>query len=293
MRWQAPAKVNLYLRVGARRPDGYHDVDTVLQTLEIGDEVEVSPADRFSFSCEPDLGLPPEANLAHRAATVLAEAVGRPLDVAVRIAKRLPAGAGLGGGSSDAAAVLRALVRLWDLRDTGGLERRVAVSLGADVPFFLEGGCALYGGRGDALVRRLPWVPMDVVLVWPGEPVPTPAAYAAFDRMLSPAAPDPSTLLAALEGGEPGAVMAAVHNDLGEAAVGLVPATGHALALLRGADGALGAAVCGSGAGVFGIFADRATATAGAVSARERGWWAEETRTTPAYSERAHGEGVA
>ncbi|TLM78483.1 MAG: 4-diphosphocytidyl-2C-methyl-D-erythritol kinase, partial [Actinobacteria bacterium] len=179
----APAKVNLFLGVGAARPDGYHDVTTVLHALSLHDTLEISPAETLTLDCEPDLGIPAEKNLAWRAATEFSRAVGREPAVALRLRKRIPHGAGLGGGSSDAAAVIAGLASLWGLpRDDERCEA-VARALGADVAFFLEpAGAALMTGRGDVIEQALrPLAGVPVALVRPETPVPTPAAYAAFD----------------------------------------------------------------------------------------------------------------
>ncbi|MEN6429290.1 MAG: 4-(cytidine 5'-diphospho)-2-C-methyl-D-erythritol kinase, partial [Coriobacteriales bacterium] len=187
----APAKINLYLAVGGRRSDGYHDVVTVLQSLDtrLSDVVTVTEAESFSVVCEPDIGLPVEDNIATRTISALAGFAGRTPDVAVRIEKQIPAAAGLGGASADAAAVLVGACRLWGIDANTPQVLGLAQSLGADVPFFISGGTAVYGGRGDVLLRRLTTPRFAVVLANADEPVPTPAAYAAFDRLPHPQAP--------------------------------------------------------------------------------------------------------
>lgn len=272
----APAKVNLYLAVGARRTDGYHDVVTVLQAISLADEVIVEDASDISLECEPGIGLRPEDNLAHQAALAFAEAVGREPGVRISVRKRIPAGAGLGGASADAAAVLVGLARLWESGpDTFEVQRQVATSLGADVAFFLTGGTALFAGRGDLLVRRLPAPAMHLALLGPDEPVPTGAAYAAFDRLLAPVSPGPETMVAACESRDVALVARALLNNMTEASTGLVPAVGDALAWCRSAGGVLGAAIAGSGSSVFAICETPDDAQAVALGARERGWWAE------------------
>jgi 4-diphosphocytidyl-2-C-methyl-D-erythritol kinase len=159
----APAKINLTLEVLGRRSDGYHDIASIMQTIDLADRVRIERSGSLEVQLEGDVvaGLPVDAdrNLAYVAARALAEAVGRPqLGVRIVLEKHVPAAMGLGGGSSDAAAVLRGLNRLWELGlDTEALTR-VACRVGADVPFFLHGGTALVGGRGES-VEELPDVP--------------------------------------------------------------------------------------------------------------------------------------
>lgn len=277
---EAPAKVNLHLGVGAVRPDGYHDVVTVLAAVDLCDEVRLSRAAGLSLECQTDLGLPVRDNLAWKAAERLAERFGREPEVAIEVEKLVPAGAGLGGGSSDAAAVLAGLATLW------GLDRRepeveaalveVAATLGADVPFFLSGGTALFAGRGDRFVRRIEAPRLDIVLVKPDAPVATARAYGAFDRDPLAAAPA-DALIRACESGDVAAVARSLENNLEEAAVGLVSDVADALAWLRSTEGVLGAAVSGSGSAVFGICDNRDAARRAAEGARRRGWWSTAT----------------
>jgi len=274
----APAKVNLHLAVGAPGADGYHPVETVLQALAFGDTVTLVPGPP-AFSCQPDLGLEADENLAWRAARAMADAFGRDLDVAITVEKRVPAGAGLGGASSDAAAVMVGLAEHWDLDLADEELLRVARTLGADVAFFLEGGAALYAGRGDVLLRRLPSLEAAVVLVKPAEPVATSAAYAAFDELGVSARQPVEPLVAALESGSLRAVSAHLHNAMTASSVALVPAIDDALALLRECPGVLGAAMAGSGSAVFGLCEDDAAAATCARRAAEEGYWATATRT--------------
>ncbi len=207
LRIAAPAKMNLHLAVGQLAPDGYHPVDTVLQTLAFGDTVTITPGGP-GFSCTPDLGLSADENLAWRAARAMAEEFDHPLDVALVVEKRVPAGAGLGGASADAAAVLVGLATLWGAEVGDRRLVDIARSLGADVPFFLEGGAALFTGRGDVLARRLRALDAPIVLVKPETGVPTGAAYAAFDALGIPAPVSPDPLIAALEADDVRAVAA-------------------------------------------------------------------------------------
>lgn len=274
----APAKVNLHLAVGAPGPDGYHPVETVLQALAFGDTVTIEHGEPL-FRCMPDLGLAASDNLAWRAAQAMADAFGHALDAAIAVEKRVPAGAGLGGASADAAAVIIGLAELWALEVSTPRLVEVARTLGADVAFFLEGGAALYTGRGDVLARRLPPLDAAVALVKPAEPVATAAAYAAFDDHGVPSPVSPRALIEALESRDVRAAASCLHNAMTASSAGLVPAIADALALVRGCSGVLGAAMAGSGSAVFGVCEDSASADACVELAVSRGLWAVATRT--------------
>lgn len=278
VRVSAPAKVNLHLAIGPLLADGYHPVRTIIHALELHDALTITDGVPLSFTCATELGIPAEQNLALRAARALAGAVGRELAVAITLEKVIPSGAGLGGGSADAAAVLCGLAALWELDPRDPRVTAVARSLGADVPFFLTGGAALLGGRGDALERVLPPLDAPVVLVKPGQPVPTAAAYRAFDRLPAAQVPDEQALASALEARDPARAGSLLYNAMTPASVQIVPAIADALALVRTHPGALGAAVAGSGSAVFGIFDDPAAAERCAEAALAAGYWSQATR---------------
>src|SRR4051812_28052544 len=179
---QAPAKVNLTLEVLGRRPDGYHDVCSVVQAISLADELTFAPAANITLRCsQPELQGP--GNLACRAADLLRRATGVRDGAALTLTKRVPVAAGLGGGSSDAAAALRGLNTLWRLRLAEERLADLAAQLGSDVPFFLQpGGCALVEGRGERLTP-LPALPTQwLVLVKPPVGISAAAAYGALDR---------------------------------------------------------------------------------------------------------------
>jgi 4-diphosphocytidyl-2-C-methyl-D-erythritol kinase len=190
--WLAPAKINLWLAIGARRPDGMHEVDTGYQAIDLADRIEISRAARgVEVSCSvrgPLAADVPqgEANLAARAVLLLAARTGHDLRVSIAIEKRIPAGAGLGGASSDAAAVLLALGRRFAVPDPQHTLVDLAAELGADVPFFLAGGTQRARGIGDELVPSQSPVERWGVLVWPGVPVATRAAYEWLDAERGP-----------------------------------------------------------------------------------------------------------
>lgn len=280
LRVLAPAKVNLHLAVGAAGSDGYHPVVTVLHALALHDCVELA-AGGPSFVCEPDLGLADAENLAWRAASTMAERFDRPLDVAISVRKHIPSGAGLGGASADAAAVIVALAAHWGIDGADTRLSAVARSLGADVPFFLEGGAALFGGRGDVLTKTARPLDAPIVVVKPSQAVATARAYEAFDRLGQVDSPSPTSLLRALDAGDVEAVAGRLHNAMTASSVSLVPAIAESLELVRSADGVLGAAMAGSGSAVFGICRDGRSAEACAERARSMGYWSAATCTRP------------
>ena len=216
-------------------------------------------------------------NLATRAAAALAERLGRPADVRITLHKRVPVAAGLGGGSADAAAVLRGLARLWGL----GPERaddiqETALSLGADVSVCLHARAAYMAGIGEALSAPPPLPPCGVLLVNPGVPVPTGPIFAARRGPFSAAdrfceSPEDATALAAL--------LRTRRNDLEPPARVQVPEIDRVLARLAAAPGCLLARMTGSGGTCFGLFADEAAAAdaAGAIAREDRGWWVRAT----------------
>jgi 4-diphosphocytidyl-2-C-methyl-D-erythritol kinase len=182
-RGEAPAKINRELRVGGRRPDGYHEIRSRIVSIDLADSIEVAPGRGLELACA-GLEVPPgESNLVVRAARALADRVGRPADARIRLTKRVPVGAGLGGGSSDAARTLVLLSRLWDSELAEEDLESVAASIGSDVPFFLVGGEADVAGRGE-IVTPLPDSPaVELLLLVPPFPLSTAEVYSARDRL--------------------------------------------------------------------------------------------------------------
>jgi 4-diphosphocytidyl-2-C-methyl-D-erythritol kinase len=254
------AKVNLYLRVVGRREDGYHEVETVLQSIGLADGLTFAPAEGLRLECDQP-GIPTGVdNLVWKAAAALRERCGLPPErgAAITIRKRIPAGAGLGGGSADAAAALVGLARLWELAPGPGELYAVASELGSDVPFFLAGGAALARGRGEQL-QPLPNFPaIWLVVAKPPFQVSTPWAYHAW-RPEADSGPALQGFLAAMATGSAAAIAACLRNDL-EPGVD----TAHPeIAALRGRLldlGALGARMTGSGSAVFAVTGDEAEA---------------------------------
>jgi 4-diphosphocytidyl-2-C-methyl-D-erythritol kinase len=252
-----PGKVNLYLAVGDRRDDGYHELTTVFHAVSLFDEVTVSNADVLSLELagEGAASLPAdERNLAWQAAELMAEHVGRAPDVAISVDKSIPVAGGMAGGSADAAAVLVAMNTLWEL----GVPRRdlhaLAAQLGSDVPFALHGGTALGTGRGEELATVLARNTFHWVLAFTDGGLSTPAVFSEIDRLREtgagrddlPRLDDPEPVLAALASGDPAELAPLLGNDLQPAALSLDP--GLRRTLRAGADvGALAGIVSGSG----------------------------------------------
>lgn len=305
----APAKVNLFLEVGSRRADGYHDTATVMHALALHDILSMTwvregervrlaepgdaaqPVRQHAVSVEPGDGLsvqvkvvwaegiepvdiPAEDNLAVKAVKLLASLTGRTEDECIRmvIEKHIPSQMGLGGGSSDAAAALVGAASLWGLSIDDAAVQEAAQQLGSDVLFFLRGGCALLEGRGESFVRSLSPRRDALVVVRPGKGVSTVDAYEAFDRM--PAAVDDTARCACTADD---ACSVPLANNLSAAAESLVPDIKEVRSVIESSAGVQGALLCGSGSGVFGVCENYAAAQAVAAAAQAKGYWARAT----------------
>jgi len=274
------AKINLDLRILGTRPDGYHDLKTVFQSLALFDSVTVSARrGPLAVECdEPDIPTDHRnlvwkaASLLHRVATGKASA---PSGVLIDLRKRIPSEAGLGGGSSNAAMTLLALNKLWRLNLDLPTLTRIGSRLGADVPYFLVGGTALGLGRGDDIYPLTDMPPVHVVILRPGFGVSTADAYKWFDdetrKALREPAPRP------LPPGWP-AWSAALRNDLEIPVVRHHPAIGRIRQSLLDA-GASFAAMSGSGSAVFGLFERGDAARRTANDLARPGWLSLHTRT--------------
>ncbi|SDR91721.1 4-diphosphocytidyl-2-C-methyl-D-erythritol kinase [Friedmanniella luteola] len=255
VRVRVPAKINLALKVGGRRPDGYHPLATVYHAVSLYDEVEAAWAEPDEFavavSGEGAAQVPlDDSNLALRAARLLARTHGPydSLGAHLTIRKAIPVAAGLAGGSSNGAAALLACSVLWDLDVSSDGLRELAAELGSDVPFALLGGTALGSGRGEEVVPALARGTYHWVLAFGHHGLSTPAVYGRFDELTPDAgAPEvPDDLMNALRSGDPALLGAALSNDLQDAALDLQPRLRQVLE--AGLEyGAVGAVVSGSG----------------------------------------------
>lgn len=268
VRLRALAKVNYALDVLGLRADGYHEVGTVMQSISLADEVELVRAERgFALAIEPEgAGIGPlEQNTAYLAWKLLRKLTGEELPVEATLRKRIPAGAGLGGGSADAAAVLVGLNELFGLGIRVDELRMVAPAVGADVPFCISGGTALGEGVGEILTP-LPAPPAhQLVVAKPLRSADTGKFYRAYDATKAPSARCVGPVVSALRSGSLSALAAAVGNDLAPVTKNVIPEVA-ALEKELLISGALGISMSGSGTAVYGIFDDEEAAGIASVA---------------------------
>lgn len=268
----ARAKVNLWLNVVGRRADGYHLLDSLVAFTDLADVLEVAPSSGLSLEVEGPFAaqIVGEAdNLVLRAARRLADRAGVSPRAALRLAKHIPVAAGLGGGSADAAAALRALVDLWRVAMPADELFEIAAALGADVPMCLAGRTALVSGVGEILRPAPALPPCAILLVNPGTPLATAEVFRARGGPFATPQPVPSAWpdLAAFA-----ATLAARGNDLEAAAISLQPVVGDVLSALAASDGARHAGMSGSGATCFALY-DTLDAAHRAAARLPAGWW--------------------
>ena len=264
MKLHAYAKVNLALDVCGKRPDGYHAVRMVMQSISLCDTVTLLPAAAGVHLTCSDPALPcGDGNLATRAAALFLVRTGLDAGVSLHLEKRIPSQAGLGGGSADAAAVLRGLDRLFDTRIPMETLLSWGLELGADVPFCLLGGTALAEGIGEQLTP-LPGLPRThLVVVKPAGGVSTPAAYGAIDALQPPPHADVDAVIAALS--DPVRMARCMQNVFEAVVFPQMPVLGAVKRQLLEL-GAAGALMSGTGSAVFGVFRDlQAAQDAGAA----------------------------
>ena len=261
LRLQAPAKINLYLEVLGRRPDGYHGIRTVMQAVSLFDELSFASRDdgRIVLACTGEGLPPPEENLVVRAARLLRERCRRGLGADIVLKKAIPIGGGLGGGSSDCAATLQALNELWGLGLSFAALQELAAELGSDVAFFLHGGAALCEGRGEQVTPLPTAGSFHYVLVMPPVPVSTAQVYAALADSLTkiPRGCSMDLVRSALAAGNARLLGGALYNALQTSAFQLSAdlyriwlETNPVCSRL----GCLGLGLSGSGSTMFGLF---------------------------------------
>lgn len=288
----SPAKVNLVLAVGEKQESGFHEVQTIMHSLALHDTLSMRRFDdegsgdglQVMLKCESSFTIDPllikaEENIAYKAVVELAKALGRTQGETIEMIlnKVIPAEAGLGGGSSNAAAALVGAATLWGVGVEDERVQEVASRLGADVSFFLKGGCARLSGKGDVFEAQLEPRSGFVLLVRPDAGVSTGKAYAAFDE--DPVLPSSEYLssIAALDA----AADVSLYNNLEKAACSVTPVVAGVLEWGRAAAGEENVVLCGSGSAVCCIFDSYQAACEASVEARKHEWWTRVTSFSP------------
>ena len=276
---EAPAKINLFLHVTGRRADGYHLLQSLVAFAGVHDRIEVRPDEGLTLEIDGPFAAALDAggeNLVVRAARALAAEAGIRPNARIRLHKALPVAAGIGGGSADAAAALRALSALWRLSVPADRLRAIALALGADVPACLYGRPAIVRGIGERISPAPPLPDVPTVLVNPMVPLPTAQVFAAREGPFSApmsfdaGAADVTALAGALSG---------ARNDLAPFARRIRPEIDAALDAIRAAPSCLMARLSGSGPTCFGLFSSEKTASEAAerIAGSRPGWWVRAT----------------
>lgn len=288
----SPAKVNLVLAVGEKQENGFHEVQTIMHSLALHDTLSMRRFDdegsgeglQVMLKCESSFTIDPllikaEENIAYKAVVELAKALGRTQDETIEmvLSKVIPAEAGLGGGSSNAAAALVGAATLWGVGVEDERVQEVASRLGADVSFFLKGGCARLSGKGDVFEAQLEPRSGFVLLVRPDAGVSTGKAYAAFDD--APVLPG-AEYLSSLAGLNAAADVS-LYNNLEKAACSVTPVVAEVLEWGRAAAGKENVVLCGSGSAVCCVFDSYQAACEASVEARKHEWWTRVTSFSP------------
>jgi 4-diphosphocytidyl-2-C-methyl-D-erythritol kinase len=268
---RAPAKINLRLDILGKRPDGYHEIRTWIYPISLADELHIEKINTAQItvtSTHPDLPVG-EENLAHRAAALFLKEGCLSGGVKVEIVKRIPLAAGLGGGSSDAAAVLKGMNALWGNRIPSEGLMALGAQIGADVPFFIGGKGASMGGRGERIVTVLPPLNLWLLLINPGSPLSTKQVYHQGKWGLTKEEEETKILMPPQDLEKMGKFL---HNDLEGPALELMPIIDELKGRLLDA-GAQGVLMTGSGPTVFGLFAGEAEVRRAAENLKmEEGW---------------------
>jgi len=278
LRELAQAKINLYLHVTGKRADNYHLLDSLVVFADAGDKLEVIPADTLTLSIKGPYAthVPEGDNSVLKAADALGRHCGVKTGAAMTLHKHLPTGAGMGGGSADAAAALRLLSRFWKVKPTPQELHKLALSLGADVPACLRGGALYVSGIGEALEAGPALAGLHIVLASPGKPLLTRDAFAAHKGAFSSPPRHPHAFAskdALIQ------FLQKTKNDLQPTAIKLMPEIGTVLAALGEEEECLLARMTGSGSACFGCFADQLSAQNAAqqLSERHPTWWVKAT----------------
>ena len=274
----APAKINLYLHIVGRRKDGFHLLDSLITFVSIHDTLSLTAAPELSLEIDgpfaSQLTTEPN-NLVLQAARGLARMCGIDGGARLQLTKGLPVASGIGGGSSDAAATLKGLMRLWKVKPDNQALQALALELGADVPVCLNGQASFIGGVGEKIYKSAPLPLCSIVLVNPGITISTPAVFKARAHSQSGFSKPGRFDYAPVNVDELVSVLQSRHNDLDQAAQGLCPEIGLVLCALETCKGALMARMSGSGATCFALFADPGEAEAATLDLTQKHpeWW--------------------
>jgi 4-diphosphocytidyl-2-C-methyl-D-erythritol kinase len=253
---KAPAKINWFLRITGKRDDGYHNISSLFQCIDLYDDLSFTASEGIELIC--DLDIPIEENIVYRTACLLKKLTSSRKGARITLNKNIPHGAGLGGGSSDAACALKGLNTIWRLGLTGAELSSIALEIGSDVPFFLKGPSALAEGRGERLqpLKVLPSV--DLLIVKPDVSVSTAWAYSSYDalRKLTKKAIDIKLFIQAFNRQDFAFLRGLIENDLEKVVAERYPVVGDIKSELA-RTGAVISAMTGSGSAVFGVFENR------------------------------------
>lgn len=269
----APAKINLFLHVTAKRDDGYHTLQSLVSFADFGDEVTITPTDDFSFTIHnaPTLGND-DNNLVVRAAKAVANAVQKDLNFAITLTKNIPMGAGLGGGSADAAATIKGLLQYWDVALDDLTLQEILLSLGADVPICYHGTSAYFEGIGE-IIRAIENAPtLNAVLVYPNAHCTTVNIFKNYTSKFTPTIDLPKGFKTQADLVE---FISAQSNDLTGSAIQTIPAIQDILDVLACQENVILTRMSGSGSCCFGLFnsAQSAKKTEANIQKERPDWW--------------------
>ena len=271
---KAYAKINLVLNIGDLRPDGYHDIQTIMQSLELHDDVTVEQTGGTGITVTASVDTIPtdESNLAAKAVKAFAAKTGIPADgLSIHIEKRIPVAAGLGGGSSDAAATLRALNVLYETNLSVDELAEIGIEVGSDVPFCVHGGCAYVEGKGDMVVPTTPMPQCIIVIGKPDLAISTEKMYQRFDQAELPQRADHTPeIMLGLRWENLKAVAESVGNAFEQVLMKNERNTVDMMKEVMNQFGTLGTAMTGSGPAVFGIFDNELYARVASETLRQR-----------------------
>ena len=270
MRIKARAKINWTLDILGHREDGYHLMDMLMQSVSLADTITLTPASEVTISTGGYPKLPAnERNLAYRAALALQNATGCQKGAAIHVEKRIPVGAGMGGGSADAAGVLAGLNQLWGTGLNQEQLEAIGLTLGADVPFCLRGGLTRTTGIGEKMVSLPCGRLYDLVVIQPCRGLSTGEVFTAYHEKSDIPRPATDNAQRALENGDATLLAESLGNVLQAVSQDMRPPIGEAIALLKQRD-AITALMTGSGSAVFGVFGNEQDAREAARSLRGR-----------------------